>query len=272
MSDPFDPAAGLAVLRERGVTEPVRLAIVLGTGQVRIEDDIADPVRIPYGDIPGFPVVGVSGHAGQLVVGRLNGRRVALMQGRAHYYESGDARAMYGALATLRALGADTIVLTNSAGSIRPDWYPGSLAMVSDHINFTGVNPMLGQAGDQRFVSMVDAYDPRLRRRLKLVAQTSGQSVHEGVYMWFTGPSFETPAEIRMAKTMGADLVGMSTVPEVILCRHLGFDVLALSVITNHAAGIGGSRPSHGETKTVAVSGSVALRRLLAAFARSLEE
>jgi purine-nucleoside phosphorylase len=270
--EPFDPRPTVDILRARGVIEPVRLLIVLGTGLIRLEEEIQGAVKVAYADLPGFPMTGVSGHPGQLVVGRLHGRRVALMQGRAHYYETGDASAMRGAFEVLKALGCDTIVMTNAAGAIRPDWYPGSLALIADHINFTGINPLLGERGDERFVSMVDAYDQRLRRKLKLAAQASGQHVHEGVYMWFTGPSFETPAEIRMAKALGADLVGMSTVPEVILARRLGFDVAALSVVTNQAAGIGGARPDHGETKTVAISGSVALRRLLGSFVKLLEE
>ncbi len=272
MTEPFDPAPTLDALKAHGIEGPIRLAIVLGTGLVRTAEDVTDGIIVPYEALPGFPKVSVSGQSGQLLVGKLHGRRIAILQGRAHYYETGDARAMRPAFIVLKALGVNTLLLTNSAGAVRQDFYPGSLALISDHINLAGINPLLGEAGDGRFVSMVDAYDARLRKRLKIVASTAGVQIHEGVYMWFSGPSFETPAEIRMAKTLGADLVGMSTVPEVLIARHLGFDIMAISAITNLAAGVGGSRPSHGETKTVAVSAAIALRRLLAAFVRTLEE
>ncbi len=272
MIEKFDPAETVAALRAHGVEGPIRLGIVLGTGLVRTSEDVTEGITIPYEALPGFPKVSVSGQAGSLLVGKLSGRRVAILQGRAHYYETGNANAMRSAFETLKVIGVNTLLLTNSAGAVRSDFYPGSLAVISDHINYAGVNPLLGQMGDGRFVSMVDCYDPRLRKRLKISAQVSGIQIHEGVYMWFSGPSFETPAEIKMARTMGADLVGMSTVPEVLIARHLGLDVIAISAITNMAAGIGGSRPSHGETKSVALSAAVALRRLLAAFVRTLEE
>jgi len=266
------PQSFVEALRQHGVTEPIPLAIVLGTGLVRLSEDLEDRISIPYGKLPGFPHVTVSGHAGRLSTGRLGGQRVALLEGRAHFYETGDPQAMRAPIEGLKAAGTNTLVLTNAAGSLRADWSPGRLALISDHINFSGVNPLLREVGDERFVSLVDAYDPRLRLRMKRSAERAGVQLHEGVYMWFSGPSFETPAEIRMAKSFGADLVGMSTVPEVILARRIGLDVAAISVITNLGAGISGSRPSHGETKTVAISGSIALRRLLAQFARSLEE
>ena len=264
-------ANALDIVRERGWRDDVSVAIVLGTGLVRLADEVANPISIPYRDLPGFPETTVSGHEGRLVLGVLGGVRVALMQGRAHFYETGDPRAMWGALETLKALGASTLILTNAAGSLHPDWPPGTLALISDHINLSGANPLIGVRGDRRFVSMVDAYDPRLRRKFKLMANFSNVHLNEGVYMWFGGPTFETPAEIRMAKTLGADLVGMSTVPETMIARHLGFDVAALSVVTNLGAGIMGARPSHGETKDVAISGSVQLKRLLVNFLKSLD-
>lgn len=265
-------AAALDVIRSRGVAERISFGIVLGTGLVRLGDEVEDAIAIPYTDLPGFPHATVSGHPGRLVIGRLAGKRVALMQGRGHYYESGDAQIMRPALETLAGLGASTVMLTNAAGSLHADWVPGTLSLIRDHINFSGCNPLMKEMGDQRFVNMTDAYDAKLRRRLRIAASHAGVNVNEGVYMWFSGPTFETPAEIKMAKLLGADLVGMSTVPEVILARLLGLNVCAISVITNLGAGILGAKPSHGETKEVALSGSVLLKRLLLAFLKLPED
>lgn len=257
----------LSVLRARGITEPISMGFILGTGLGSITDELQDPVCIDYADLPGFPEASVSGHAGRLWTGHWEGTRVAIMEGRAHYYETGDSRAMAPALATLRKLGTETLVLTNSAGSVNLDWHPGSVALISDHINFSGLNPLIGDRSDRRFVNLREAYDRRLRARFRQAAANAGKStVHEGVYMWFSGPSFETPAEVKMAKMLGADLVGMSTVPEVILARQLDMKVLALSLVTNFATGIKSGDPSHAETKSVATTGAIALKRLLRAF------
>ncbi len=263
----------LEILQARGAAEPVEIAIVLGTGLGSIADAVEQPVTVPYADLPGFPQGSVSGHEGRLVIGSWEGTRVAIMQGRAHYYETGNAAAMEAPLETLALLGAQILVLTNSAGSMHLDWYPGSIAMISDHINFSGINPLIGTGTDSRFVPLVDAYDRRLRARLRRAGASAGTAgLREGVYMWFSGPSFETPAEVKVAKLFGADLVGMSTVPEVILARRLGLRVAALSVITNFATGISGGNPTHSETKNAALSGSVALKRLLRAFVRARED
>ena len=263
---PPAPSA-LDVLRARGVTAPVSMAIILGTGLGSITDELQAPVCVDYADLPGFPEANVSGHAGRLWIGQWEGTRVAIMEGRAHYYETGDPRIMAQPLATLRDLGANTLVLTNSAGSVNLDWHPGSIALISDHINFSGLNPLIGDRSDRRFVNLREAYDRRLRARFRQAAASAGKSaLHEGVYMWFSGPSFETPAEVKMAKLLGADLVGMSTVPEVILARQLDLRVLALSLVTNFATGIKSGDPSHTETKSVATTGAIALKRLLRAF------
>ena len=256
------------ILRGRGVTGDIGTAVVLGTGLGAFADAAEDALATPYADLPGFPHGGVSGHAGRLVTGVIEGRRVALLQGRAHYYERGDARAMAVPLETLAALGVRTLVLTNAAGSLHVNWPPGSIAALSDHINFSGMNPLIGASGDDRFVPMTGAYDAGLRARLKAAAASAGVRLNEGVYMWFSGPSFETPAEIRMARALGADLVGMSTVPEVILARRLNMRVAALSLVTNYAAGLLGANPSHAETKDVAAAGGAALALLLRRFLR----
>ena len=179
---------------------------------------------------------------------------------------------MRGPLAAARALGVGRLLLTNASGSLRPAIGPGSLVMLSDHINLSGLNPLIGEASDARFVPMTDAYDPALRRALRAAAQEAGLPLAEGVYAWFSGPSFETPAEVRMAGILGADLVGMSTVPETILARFLGFSVAAISVVTNLAAGIEGGDPHHAETKAVAARAGADLARLAAAFVARLPE
>ena len=262
-------AATLDVLRGLGVTEPVSVGLILGTGLSGIGDQIEGAVSVAYADLPGFPRSNVSGHAGRLVIGTWEGVRVAVFQGRSHYYEHGDAAAMRLPLQTLKALGAHTLIATNSAGSLNLDSHPGTIALISDHINISGLNPLIGESSDARFVNMADAYDKRLRLRMRRAATVSGtNALKEGVYMWFPGPSFETPAEVRMAKLLGADLVGMSTVPEVILARYLDLRVVALSVITNFATGVHSGSPTHAETKTVALSGSIALKRVLRAYLR----
>lgn len=268
-ADPdFDKAAGALI--DRGVDGPIECAIVLGTGLGRIVEDMAEPVTIPYAEIPGFPRGEVSGHARALSYGTLHGRKALIFQGRAHYYETGDPTVMRVPLGMLTAFGSPPLILTNAAGSLRPDIKPGGLALITDHINLNGLNPLIGDTGDGRFVPMVDAYDPHLRARLKRAASSSGTNLGEGVYMWFSGPSFETPAEIRMAKALGADLVGMSTVPEVILARRHGIRVAGLSVVTNMGAGLHGGAPSHGETRDVALAATAGLRRLLRAFLSEL--
>ncbi|MCP8938094.1 purine-nucleoside phosphorylase [Alsobacter sp. SYSU M60028] len=262
-----DAVARLAPLLGR-----VSVGLVLGTGLGAVADAVEDKVVVPYADIPGFPENSVSGHAGRIVAGTLAGRRVAVMQGRAHYYETADSAAMRVPLETLRRLGAGTLVLTNAAGSLRPDLAPGRLCLLTDHLNLSGTNPLLGDRGDGRFVSMTDAYDPGLRRAFHAAARASGVDLDEGVYCWVSGPSFETPAEIRMLRILGGDVVGMSTVPEVILARRLGLRVAAVSTVTNFGAGIENASPSHHETKDVAAKAGAALSRLLIAFLGGLDD
>jgi purine-nucleoside phosphorylase len=259
-------------LASRGIAGPIACAMVLGTGLGSLADAVEDAIVVPYADLPGFPTAQVSGHAGRLVRGRLEGREVVILQGRGHYYEAGEAAAMRVAIATLAALGSPPLVLTNAAGSTHAGLLPGSLVILRDHINFAGTNPLIGDSDDARFVSMTDAYDPRLRAVLKEAARRGGIAVAEGVYMWFSGPSFETPAEIEMARRLGADLVGMSTVPEVILARRFGLRVAAVSVVTNLGAGIEGAAPSHGETKAAALAAAAALGRLLRTFMGMLDD
>lgn len=257
--------AAAELIREKAGRMPVRLGLVLGSGLGALAEEVADAEVFPFASLPGFPVSGVSGHAGALVVGELEGVRVALLSGRAHYYEKGEAAVMRPALATVKALGADTVLLTNSAGSLRDEMPPGSLMSLMDHLSISGLNPLIGEATDDRFVNMVDAYAPHLRARLK----AADEYLNEGVYAWFSGPSFETPAEIRAARILGADAVGMSTVPETILARFLGLEVAAVSVITNYGAGMTGQPLSHAETKSEAAKAQTRFRALVRAFVRS---
>lgn len=243
-----------------------QIALVLGSGLGSLAGEVENAVRVPYGELPGFPASGVTGHAGEVVAGRLAGTEVLVLSGRAHYYEHGNAAAMRPVLETLAGIGIDKLLLTNAAGSLRPEMPPGSVMLITDHINFSGTNPLFGEPTDRRFVGMTEAYDSELRGGLKRAAEATGTALHEGVYMWFSGPSFETPAEIRMAGVLGADAVGMSTVPEVILARFLGLRVAACSVITNLAAGMTGQELSHEETKEVAPQGGRRLAAILKAM------
>ncbi len=262
-------AAATEFLKSR-IGGEIDCAVILGTGLGKIVDDIKDPISIPYVEIPHFPRSGVSGHSGTLVAGTLAGRRVVILQGRAHYYETGDAAAMRVPIGVLARLGNPTLILTNASGSLHLGMPPGSIVAITDHINFSGMNPLIGDPSDQRFVSMTEAYDDILRSIFMIAAEEEGIKLHEGVYMWFSGPSFETPAEIRAARVLGADLVGMSTVPEVILARYYGLEVAALSVVTNFAAGIKGASPSHAETKDVAAIAASDLRDLIRFFVSTI--
>ncbi|WP_435166455.1 purine-nucleoside phosphorylase [Falsirhodobacter sp. 1013] len=256
-------------IRAKAGHDPVRVGLVLGSGLGHLADAV-EGVAIPYADLGGFPRAGVSGHNPNLMIGDLEGVRVAVFGGRAHYYEQGNPAAMRGPLEVLRALGADRLILTNAAGSLREDLRPGDLMLLSDHIAFSGMNPLIGESSDARFVPMTDAHDADLRARLKAAAQAVGEPLAEGVYGWFSGPSFETPAEIRMAKVLGMDAVGMSTVPEIILARFLGLRVAAISTITNMGAGLSDEQLSHEHTKTMAPLGAAKLERILRETLRRL--
>ena len=256
------------LIRARAGDAAPEYGLILGSGLGHLSGTV-DGVAIPYDDLPGFPHAGVSGHVPHLVIGQLEGRRVAVFGGRSHYYESGRADAMRLPLEVLAALGCDKLILTNAAGSLRPDIPPGGLMLLSDHIAFAGTNPLIGEKTDARFVPMTDAHDAAMGASLSTAALTEGIDLPEGVYCWFSGPSFETPAEIRAARTLGADAVGMSTVPEIILARFLGIRCAAISVITNMGAGLSGESISHDHTKAMAPLGAAKLERILRRFLRN---
>jgi xanthosine phosphorylase len=250
-----------------------RAALVLGSGLGAVAEAVADAVRIPYADLPGFPVGSVAGHAGQLVVGELEGLPVAVLQGRAHLYEGVDPAAIAVPVRTVRALGAELIMLTNAAGSLRPEVGPGRLMAITDHINLTGSNPLTGPNDDaigERFVGMGRAYDPELLDRLRAAAGKAGVQLAEGVYIAVPGPSFETAAEIRAFGILGADAVGMSTVLETIAARHCGLRVAAVSAITNLAEGMSAEVLSHEGTLHAAGRAAADLERVLRHFVEDL--
>jgi len=250
-----------------------RVGIVLGSGLGAVADAVDGATTVPYADLPGFPRPSVAGHAGQAVLGHLAGVPVAVLMGRAHFYEGGDPTPRVTPVRALRAAGAEVLVLTNAAGSLRAELGPGKLMAISDHINLTGFNPLVGpndEAIGPRFPSMRDAYDPELRSELHAAAGDLGIELGEGVYLAVSGPSFETPAEIRAFRTLGADAVGMSTVHETILARHAGLRVAAVSAISNLAEGMSDVPLSHEQTLADAQRAAGDLARLLEAFVGKL--
>jgi len=257
------------IIRDRAGDTDVRFGLILGSGLGHLADAV-DGVAIDYNELPGFPHAGVSGHNPKLVIGALEGVQVAVFGGRSHYYESGRADAMRLPIEVLKGLGAGSLIVTNAAGSLQPDMVTGSLMCLTDHINFSGLNPLIGEATDARFVPMKDAYDPDLRQALLDAASGEGVDLDQGVYAWYSGPSFETPAEINAIRILGADAVGMSTVPETILARFLGLKVAAISTITNMAAGMSDESISHEHTKAMAPIGAAKLERVLRRFLRDL--
>jgi purine nucleotide phosphorylase len=259
-------AEAIEEIRRRAGGLTPRLGMVLGSGLGPVAEAVTEAVAIPYGEITDFPRPSVEGHDGRLVLGRLGGLPVAVLQGRAHYYESGRADAMKVPIAALAGLGCDMLLLTNAAGSLRRSVGPGSLMLIADHINLSAVNPLFGVTDNSRFVDMSAVYDPELRQAFLDTATSLEMTLATGTYMWFSGPSFETPAEIRAAGLLGADAVGMSTVPEAILARHAGLRVAAISNITNLAAGMDEAVLSHESTMAMAVEGAAAARRLILAF------
>jgi purine-nucleoside phosphorylase len=254
----------IETLRERAPRAKPQVAVVLGSGWGGLASHVEDPLHVPYADLEGFPHAGVAGHAGEVLLGRIGTREVAILCGRKHAYEDGDVKAMKVPLLALRELGCKALVLTNAAGSLDPRMAPGSLMVLNDHINLPQRSPLVGESGPDRFVDMVDAYDPGLRESALAVAKREGIELHQGVYLWCLGPQFETVAEIRMFKQFGADAVGMSTVPETILARRAGMKVLAISLMTNMAAGMSEENLSHAHTLAQAGRVTATASRLLA--------
>lgn len=247
-----------------------RIGIILGSGMGDVAKSITDSVSVPYSDCPGFQVSTVHGHAGNVVCGKLNGIDVACLQGRVHFYEGGPASAVMAPINTLKRLGCRVLLATTAVGSLEKDVGPGSLVVVNDHINLQGLNPLVGINDDSigtRFPSMQDAYDPKLRQMLhESASQESLPSMTEGVYLSTLGPSFETPAEIRAFKVMGANVVGMSLVAEIISARHASMRCSALSVVVNYASGMSEVEITHEETLHYTAQVAARVAKLVLAY------
>ncbi|MEO5885634.1 MAG: purine-nucleoside phosphorylase [Candidatus Limnocylindrales bacterium] len=274
VGSPFDPSrpippaeqpallrALVAAVRDRTDLVP-EVGIVLGSGLAGLADDLQDPTAIPFVDLPGWPAATAPGHAGRLLLGRLGGRPVVMLQGRFHLYEGNDPGLVVQPVLLFQALGAKVVILTNAAGGLDPSFGPGTLMVMADHINLTGRTPLQGRNADElgpRFNDMTDAWSPRLRARLHAAGQAEGVDLAEGVYVGLTGPSYETPAEVRMLAGLGGHAVGMSTVLECIAARWVGLEVCGISLVTNAGAGYSGAPLTHEE---VLESGLVAGPRL----------
>lgn len=267
------PAGTAALIARRCRLRPV-LGIILGSGFGPVAEAVTAEQDFAYRELPGFPVGSVAGHRGRLRLGRWHGLPVAVLQGRAHFYEGFSPEEVTFGTRVLAGLGVRTLLVTNAAGGIHPKLRPGDFMALSDHLNFMGVNPLRGPElpGLPRFVDLTRGYDPELRRLLKQAAKAAGAKLREGVYLAVSGPSFETPAEIRAFSRWGADAVGMSTVPEVIVARQCGLRVAGLSCITNAAAGLGGpdQTVTHREVLELARERETVATRLVGEFVRRL--
>ena len=255
-------------IRKRAASQRPAVAVILGSGLGGLSKSIGDAVRIPFGDIPGFPEPTVAGHEGAVIVGSLGGREIVALSGRFHMYEGHPAALAAFPVRVFHALGARDLFVSNAAGGISPKLAVGDLMMISDHLNLMGTNPLVGEAqeGEIRFPDMTDAYNPGLRWLLRTTAERLGITLREGVYAGLLGPSYETPSEVKMLKLLGADAVGMSTVPEVIVARALGMRVVGVSCITNAAAGVTGAALSHAEVLETTNRVSAAFESLVTEF------
>jgi purine-nucleoside phosphorylase len=255
-------------IRKRAELQQPTVAVILGSGLGGLSRSIDNAVRIPFGDIPGFPEATVAGHEGAVIVGSLGGREIVALSGRFHMYEGHPAALAAFPVRVFHALGARDLFVSNAAGGISAKLAVGDLMMISDHLNLMGTNPLVGEAreGETRFPDMTDAYNPGLRRILRTTAEKLGVTLREGVYAGVLGPSYETPSEVKMLRLLGADAVGMSTVPEVIVARALGMRVVGVSCITNAAAGVTGAALSHAEVLETTNRVSAAFQSLVTEF------
>lgn len=260
------------ILKRIGDRRPT-LALMLGSGLGALADQAENHIEIPYSDIKGFPVPSVAGHDGKMVFATLNGREVLFLKGRVHAYETHDFMPYKNLIRTVKALGIETLFTTSASGSLHADMPPGSVMLISDHINFMGTNPLLGPNEDKfgpRFPDLGDAWSKDIRARIKSVAKDHDIKLHEGVYLAFRGPCFETPAEIHMARVIGGDAVGMSAVPENIIANHCGLNVAGCAVITNLAAGMLDEKLSHDHTLAGAELAFEKLSRLITAIVKEI--
>jgi purine-nucleoside phosphorylase len=274
VDQPERVAALAAAVRDRTDIVP-EAGIVLGSGLGGLADDLADPVAIPFDALPGWPAATAPGHVGQLLLGSLGGRPVVMLQGRFHLYEGNDPGLVVQPVLLFRELGARVVVLTNAAGGLDPSFGPGTLMIMRDHINLTGRSPLVGGNADSlgpRFPDMTDAWSPRLRARLHAAAGAEDVEMAEGVYVGLVGPTYETPAEVRMLAALGGDAVGMSTVLECIAARWVGLEVCGVSLVTNAGAGYTGQPLTHEEVLAAGAEAGPRLARVLRRFVTDLED
>lgn len=261
------------IIKERiGKLSP-KIAIILGSGLAGLSDDITGKISIKYEELPGFPEIKVENHVGEVIAGKLNDTPILAFRGRQHFYETNDAYPLKTLIRTIKDLGIDNLFISNAAGSLRSHIKPTELMLINDHINFMGFNPLVGENDDEfgpRFPPMGDAWDKKLGEKLKESARKLNIVLHEGVYMAFRGPTFETPAEIQMAQIIGADAVGMSSVPDCIIAKHCGLKVVGCSCITNMGEGLGTEKLSHQHTISNAKLGAENLKTLITEFVRML--
>ena len=263
----------IAAIKRRATLTP-HVGIILGSGLGGVADAIENSVAIPYEEIPYWPRTTAIGHAGRLIVGTLEGVPVVVMQGRVHYYEGYAMDEVTFPIRILGQLGVGSLIITNASGGVNLDYHPGDLVAVSDHINYMGTNPLIGANDDEwgpRFPDMTFAYDRQYLELLEEIAKAENIVLHKGVYIAFTGPSYETPAEIRMSRVMGADVVGMSTVPEVIVANHMGIRVAAISCVANYAAGVKDQKLHHQEVLDGMAQAADSLTRLIRSFLRRMD-
>ena len=261
-------AALVAAVRARSDLVP-RVGLVLGSGLGSLADDLEESVSLPFEDLPGWPVATAPGHEGRLLLGRLGGVPVAALQGRFHLYEGNDAGLVVQPVLLFRKLGAGVVILTNAAGGVNPVYGPGTIMVIADHLNLTGRTPLLGANADElgpRFPDLTDVWSPRLRERLHAAAEAEGVPLEEGIYAGLLGPSYETPAEVRMLRTLGADSVGMSTVLEAVAARWVGLEVCGVSLVTNAGAGYSGRPLAHEEVLAAGAEAGPRLARVLRRF------
>ena len=273
VAQPERIAALVAAVRQRTDVVP-EVGIVLGSGLGGLAEDLDDAVAIPFADLPGWPAATAPGHVGRLLLGRLADRPVVMLQGRFHLYEGNAPGLVIQPVLLFHALGARIVVLTNAAGGLDPSFGPGTPMIMRDHINLTGRSPLLGPNADglgPRFPDMTDAWSPRLRRRLHAAAAAEGVDVREGVYIGLTGPTYETPAEVRMLAALGGDAVGMSTVLECIAARWVGLEVCGVSLVTNAGAGYSGTPLSHQEVLDAGAEAGPRLTRMIRRFVADLD-
>lgn len=273
-AQPARIAALVESVRRRTATVP-EVGIVLGSGLGGLADELGDAVAIPFDELPGWPAATAPGHVGRLLLGTLGGRPVVMLQGRFHLYEGNDPGLVVQPVLLFRSLGASVVVLTNAAGGLDRSFGAGTLMIVSDHINLTGRSPLMGKNADElgpRFPDMTEAWSPRLRRRLRAAAAAEGVDVREGVYIGLSGPTYETPAEVRMLAGLGGDAVGMSTVLECIAARWVGLEVCGISLVTNTGAGYTGAPLTHEEVLEAGAEAGPRLARVIRRFITDLDD